>query len=43
MQTGNKLKRLRLDNALEFVLHQVKDWYKLKGIHLELITTYISK
>jgi len=39
-QTGNKLKRLRLDNAPEFVSHQVKDWCKSKGIRLEPTTTY---
>ena len=42
-QTGNKVKRLRLDNAPEFVLGQVKNWYKSKGIRLEPTTTYIPE
>jgi hypothetical protein len=39
-QTGNKVKRLRLDNAPEFVSGQVKNWCKSKGIRLEPTTTY---
>ena len=42
-QTRNKVKRLRLNNALEFVSGQVKDQYKSKGIRLELTTTYIPE
>jgi hypothetical protein len=42
-QTGNKVKRLRLNNAPEFVLGQVKDWCKSKEIRLEPTTTYIPE
>jgi transposase InsO family protein len=42
-QTGNKVKRLHLDNTPEFVSGQVKDWYKSKGIRLEPTTTYIPE
>jgi hypothetical protein len=42
-QTGNKVKRLYLNNTPEFILGQVKDWYKSKEIRLELTITYIPK
>jgi hypothetical protein len=39
-QTGNTVKRLRLDNAPEFVSQKVKDYCKEKGIRLEPTTYY---
>jgi hypothetical protein len=43
IQTGNKVKRIKLDNAPEFILKKVKNYIKTKGIRLKTITYYTLK